>query len=338
MSLDVCQPRWREVGDPVADQAVAELQNSPGWVRRLYVGACNGAPETNPTLSRFFADHAVARCDARADARRRAAQWSERHLGYLSVSMLCGSLPILFLGASGAAVLAASERMVDDVDRRINATGAYVLDVVAPDGFAATGRALRASAEVRLIHALVRARLPPRDGEVSICQQDLVLTLLAFSVVPIRCTRRMGVAVDRRQAQDYYALWRALAPTLGIEPELVPADWEQAEAALDALLRRLREPSAQGRLLAQSLLDGMRRHLPIPGQRDAPVWMVRYLLGDTNADVLGIEQPAAISRTRWSRALGSGAVAWLAPRFGRRVHRAIVGYKLAASRSRAQVD
>lgn len=327
--VDPLGAHWRGVGDPEADAVVEALRDQPAWPRHVFGRATNGAPPSGPTpLVALLSAHTRPDPSVRPDALARAAAWAGRHLPYLSLGMLCGSLPLLFLGAEGAGVLGRTGRLLTDVDRRVNRTGAYVLDVVAPGGMGSGGRALRASVEVRLAHALVRADAPRTPAEVAICQQDMLTTLFAFGVVPVRCTRRLGVPVDARDADDYYQLWRAVAPALGVDARLVPPTFRDAERLLDSLLERIAAPSEQGRALADALLDGMQRHFAVPGGRDAPAWLVRYLLGERRAAMLGIPEVAPARRPRWARALSSRAVRTVAPVLGRRVHAAIVAHKL----------
>lgn len=327
---DALDPRWRMVGDPVADALIERLSDSPPWHGALRGSARNSDRPSIPELAQFFGDHARLPSDARPDVLARATQWCDAHLSYLSIGMLCGSLPLLFLGAEGAAVLTGTGELVARVDTRINRTGAFVLDATEPGGTGRAGRALRAAAEVRLIHALVRRSAPsnPQRGTVPICQQDMVTTLFAFAVMPIRCARRLGVKVSAREAQDHYALWRALGPALGVQPQLLPESFDDAEPLLDALVEANAEPSDAGRALAAALLEGIARHLAVPGRAEATAWIVRYLLGERLSTTLSIPEVDPQVRRTWSRLAAGNTVRKLIPLLGRDLHRMIVRHKL----------
>lgn len=322
----VLDPQWRRVGDPAADALVEALSDTPGWQRVLRGDARNGSGAAIPVLADFFASAEQHPPGTRPDVLARAARWCDAHLPYLSIGMLGGSLPLLFLGADGAQVLTETGAMVERVDTRINRTGRFVLDVTEVGGMGPSGRARRAAAEVRLIHALVRQRAS--GPGTAICQQDMVTTLFAFAVMPIRCARRMGVAIAEREAEDHYALWCALAPALGVHTELLPATFSEAAALLDALVERNVAPSEDGRRLAAALLDGIARHLAIPGRDDAAAWLVRFLLGERLANVLSIPALDTKARSRWARLANTDAARRLVPMLGRDLHRLIVGYKL----------
>jgi hypothetical protein len=323
---DVLDPKWRQAGDPAADALVAALADAPGWQRVLQGNARNGAGATIPVLADFFATAERLPPGTRPDVLARATRWCDAHLSYLSIGMLGGSLPLLFLGAEGAQVLTETGAMVDRVDTRINRTGRFVLDVTEVGGMGPGGRALRAAAEVRLIHALVRARAS--GPATAICQQDMVTTLFAFAIMPIRCARRMGVAITEREAEDHYALWYALAPALGVRTDLLPTTFAEATHLLDTLVELNVAPSEHGRQLAAALLDGIARHLAVPGRNDAAAWLVRFLLGERLSNVLSIPALDAKARSRWARLASTDAARRVVPMLGRDLHRLIVGYKL----------
>ena len=331
---EALDPRWRMVGDPDADALVERLSDSPHWHSALRGSARNGDRPGIPELAQFFGDHARLPTDARADVLARATQWCDAHLSYLSIGMLCGSLPLLFLGAEGAAVLTGTGELVARVDARINRTGAFVLDVTERGGCGPAGRALRAASEVRLIHALVRrshADKASGTDATPICQQDMVTTLFAFAVMPVRCARRLGVNVTAREAQDHYALWRSLGPALGVRPDLLPESVDDADPLLDALVEANAAPSEAGRALAAALLEGIARHLAVPGRTEAAAWIVRYLIGERLATILSIPDVDSKVRRTWSRLAGGAAVRRLIPLLGRDLHRMIVRHKLRYS-------
>ena len=136
---------WRQVGDETADALFEHLDASGAvWaVNALLAGVRkNGQPlpATLPTeVASFLVRARELPCWADPTRLDRAARWADARLPYVSIALLCASLPILFCGAKGAAVLHATGRMIEDVDRRVNETGRFVLDVVAPNGFGPGG-------------------------------------------------------------------------------------------------------------------------------------------------------------------------------------------------------
>jgi hypothetical protein len=183
-----------------------------------------------------------------------------------------------------------SGRMSGDIDRRINETACFVLDVLRPHGFDAGGSARVAIGKVRLVHAAVRAAVLSRgaEREVPINQEDLLGTLALFSVVVLKASVRLGVHIDGRDREDFMHLWRAVGAMMGIREELLPESFAGMDRLFERIKSRQFAVSDDGRALMKSLVEGMERHVAVPGLRPLPARLVRYLLGDDMAAALGL--------------------------------------------------
>jgi hypothetical protein len=325
-------PAWRRVGDAAIDPMVASLRLGPDVARWLplsgrnadrFAAAVPRALRTTLEQTATLPPHACLATLARAQA------WADAQLPLLSVSLLAGSLPLLFSGAKGAAVLHATRRMLDDVDRRVNETGRFVLRVVEPGGFGPSGQAVRACQTARVIHALVRRR--GAGGEaVPINQQDLLGTLLAFSVVAFRCMKRLAARTSARDANDWWHLWSVAGVLLGIDRRLIPSSYLEAEQALELFVGEMAAPSDHARELTAALVDGMARHLRC--DRDTPARLVRYLLGEHLADIVGVPALKPARGLFDAQALvrhGAAGVDLLGPRLGRWLLASIVDEQLS---------
>jgi len=280
-------------GDAPADAVIAQLGNDVWTVTALMRGVRRNdqpLPEALPPVARaYFCQHGLP--PAWLDRTRvlRAQRWAQDHLLHLTAALFCASLPVAYAAARGARVLAATGRMDADLDRRVNETARFVLDVLAPGSLEPDGAAIRAVQKVRLVHAAVRrslaARAPATD-ELPINQEDLLGTLMSFSVIVIGAVRRLGVSVDPSEAEDFHHLWRGVGAMLGIEEQLLPADLAQAATLATEIGERQFQPSPHGRALMAALLLRIEAHVPaLPG---APGLLVRHLVGDRVADLLGV--------------------------------------------------
>lgn len=93
---------------------------------------------------------------------------------------------------------------------------------------------------VRFIHTHVRRRLLP-EGNLSqtysaangvpINQEDLLATLISFSIAPLYTLQRMGISPSEQERQDYVALWRHVGFYMGIEPHLLQRVFRDAASA-----------------------------------------------------------------------------------------------------------
>ena len=347
---------WRQVGDETADALFEQLDGGGAvWaVNALLAGVRKNGQPLPVALPTELASFLVRAGELPrwADPTRldRAARWADARLPYVSISLLCASLPILFCGAKGAAVLHATGRMIEDVDRRVNETGRFVLDVVAPGGFGPSGSAIVSALKVRLMHAAVRKHVRGRPGvaadEVPINQEDMLGTLLAFSLVALRAMRRLGLPITAPEREDYWHLWRVVGHLLGVRGELLPRDHGDASRLLDRMMDHMTAPSAaamgegarqpsnpHARALMAALLAGMERHVPSEALANVPRQLVRHLVGDRMAELLAVALPVAPSLA-WTRAAdwltrsGPSMVVRLGPILGRMLHEKIVDVKL----------
>jgi hypothetical protein len=172
-----------------------------------------------------------------------------------------------------------------DLDRRVNETAQFVLDVHAADAFEPGGNALRSICKVRLMHAAVRSRLD--EHEIPIDQEDMLGTLFTFSLVVVRSARLLGVAMSDDEGDDYFHLWRAIGSMLGIEERLLPPSYDDALALGRRIAAREFGPSEQGRALTADLLAGIERHVS-GGMTWLPRYLMRYLVGEEIADHIGL--------------------------------------------------
>jgi hypothetical protein len=336
----------RQIGDEPADALVTRLAGGFWAVSPLLCDVRTNQdrlPEALPEdIRRFFLERVVPPPWLNRSRVLNAQQWAERHLFHVTVALFCAALPSAYAAERGASVLAATGRMASDLDRRINETARFVLNVLEPGSLDPEGSALLAIGKVRLLHAAIRTKLMQARGsaskEVPINQEDLLGTMLGFSVVVVKAVRRLGVQVDPTDAEDFYHLWRGIGAMLGIDEALLPKDFSTASRTAESIADRQFRTSSHGRALMSRLLVRTEAHVGVPGLRAAPEFLVRYLLGDRTADILGIE-PASPARAPvafsgkvgdWVRSSAQALALQLAPLVGRRLLDAIVSVKLGA--------
>jgi hypothetical protein len=324
--------RW--MGDEEADDAVRSLGADAWAVNRLLAGVTRDDQPLPEAIPGEIARLVVPTLPPWADLHRirRAQAFARDNLLALTVGLFCAALPSAYGAVAGARILRMSGRLTGDVDRRINETACFVLDVLRPHGFDVGERARVAVGKVRLVHAAVRAALMRRgtEREVPINQEDLLGTLGLFSVVVLKAMARLGVRVDDRDREDYLHLWRVVGAMLGVREAFLPRD----HAGMIGLLERIRVrqfgPSEDGRALMQTLLEGMERHAALPWLRGLPRVLVRRLLGDAFADMLGV--PVASAATLAVVARSPALLHIIVPRVGQSLLDAVTYVKLDGQR------
>jgi hypothetical protein len=288
-------------GDAPADELVAALGTAAWGISALMRSVRREdqpLPQGLPASARqFFLTEGLA--PAWLDQARvlRAQRWAQDHLLHVTTALFCASLPTAYAAARGARVLAATGKLATDLDGRINETARFVLDILQPGALQPWGNGVRAIQKVRLIHASVRRSLPARTSltdEVAINQEDLLGTMLNFSVIVVSAVQRLGIDVTPAVAEDFFHLWRAVGVMLGIERDLVPADFPQAACLAHQIGQRQFGASAHGQALMAALLARLEAHLPAQLMHSLPRRLVRHLVGDRLADLLAVpDQPRA---------------------------------------------
>jgi hypothetical protein len=323
----------RGEGDREADAIVLRLGRDVWIVNRLLAQVTSDDQRLPRAVDPEIARLVVPELPPWADLHRlrRAQKFADKRLLFITVALFCAALPAGYCAVEGARVLRLAGRMTGDLDRRINETARFVLDVQRPNSFDPGGRARIALGKVRLIHAAVRASLIARGYEqVAINQEDQLGTLGLFSVVVVKSLVRLGVDVSARDREDFFHLWRVAGAMMGVREDLLPDSYDGAEELLYAIKERQNGPSEDGKALMAALLQGMEDHVKVPGLTRLPRALVRYLLGSEMASWIGIEADGSAK----SFSLGGlHAFQRLAPQVGKHLLDAVTLVKLGGERA-----
>jgi hypothetical protein len=124
-----------------------------------------------------------------------------------------------------------------------------VLDVIFVGGFESGGLAIMAGARLRLLHAAMRHLFreeiragrfewdEERDGLI-ISREDMLATLMGFSIVTVDGLPRLGVPLERDDMEAIWMLWRNFGRAMGIPKQDMPEDVNDARAFYQAYMRR----------------------------------------------------------------------------------------------------
>jgi len=305
----------RQRGDPVADQVVGDFIQARGVVEprelvQLLIREREALPEREQLQSvRDYFDQPVPLPTWAEAALLREGQEFFAVFGvHIASALFCASLPMSYAAVDGSQVLTRTAELVSHTRRRLAQTGQMLLDVMGANDdhdatpFAPGTPSYRAPHGVRLFHAAVRRMLradrnydPAKLGE-PINQEDLLGTLISFTVVVIDSLERFGIRVEARQRDAYVRLWLTAGFLLGIEPDLLltrngsgdePLDWDELCALRDLIARRHAGPSTSGRILMAALLAEETEPLPF-FLRGLPRACTRHLIGEPYIGYLAI--------------------------------------------------
>jgi len=282
-------------GDTLADETVAQIfaQDNPhSLLKQLWTITDNQSLAENdfhPLLKTYF-KQVIQPINANTEAQiKHTAAFFERNAQpYLGMLGLL-SLPYCYAGEYGAQVLYLSERIQSQTERRLLETSKFVLDVMSPDAFLPAGKGWVSIAQVRLLHALVRKRtrtLPTWDMRwgLPINQEDMLGTNFAFGWIVLRGIEKIGYTITAQDRQALLDTWSLIGKGLGVLPEIMPKNSKEAYWLDKTIAKRHFRASAVGKALTKSLVEYLNPKFPY-GLTET---YMRYLLGDTIADYIGI--------------------------------------------------
>ncbi|GAA2945560.1 MULTISPECIES: oxygenase MpaB family protein [Streptomyces] len=289
----------RRTGDELADATVATLfeRGEVGTFNTLmrYVStAGQELPDGLPDVAREYL-HTTAAPPAWVD-------WGEMENArlffidnnvHISTALSFASMPACYLVPHVARLLSATHGL-DYPSRRMAETGQFTVHLMQPDAFEAGSRFIPAAQKVRLLHASIRHHLKREDRwdtealGTPICQEDLIGGQMFFSLLVLDSLDRLGIHMTEEGADAYYYAWRVVGAMLGVDQDAVPKDLQAARRFLDLYMVRHMGPSEEGAHLTRQLIDLYEE--VVPGTFFDPVVsaLIRYLVGDTGADWLGV--------------------------------------------------
>ncbi len=288
----------RQQTDPLADRAVQAVYQSanPTQFRDLMSSLdrnSDALPDGLPAAVTEFFEVSGQLPGWASEARmQQGTQFFARYGFDLMLMLGLLSLPYDYAAANGAQVLHLSQRLSYHPGKRLIETGHYVMDVTASGAFSKRGKAIRSAQKVRLVHAAIRyhigqgSRWNPAWGQ-PINQEDMAGTNLSMSLIPVRGLRKMGRQVSHEDMLAYIHLWNVASYIMGVDEKLLPDTAKEAYVLDKAITTRQHTPSEAGQSLTKALLDYIQQSAPANISPLAPVYM-RYLLGDTIADLLAI--------------------------------------------------
>jgi hypothetical protein len=317
----------RQTGDPLADEVIAHVYRSGErqavnelWLQLLHndriptEGVC-------PEVVQYLDVSSKLPDWARPDTIRVGEDLFMEHGLFALASLLCASLPECYVMKNGVHVLWATQRLEEHTFRRLFETAQMVVAVMAPGGLSPAGSGVRAAQKVRLMHAAIRhliLRSPKADVKAGppkgfadvlatmnwdqeklgypINQEDLAYTLLTFSYVIPRAMERLGAKITAAQQEAYLHCWNVVGYVMGVREELLPANLAEA-GLLFARIRRLEGGHSEaGEKLTAALIQCVESVLPNRWMKRLPRLLVRQLVGEPTADLLGAPKPTLLER------------------------------------------
>lgn len=306
----------RREGDPLADAVVQSVHaEGPAAIRALNAytrGLCRNdeLPGGCPAVLEAFLESTASVGTAAAgwdEAQVRAGADLPLHYPVpVALLLQLATMPLLYAARQGVEVLGFTGRLQREPVRRSVETAQMVFDVNRRGGLGPSGLGRRSTQRVRLMHASVRqlilasGRWDPALG-TPINQEDLLGTLYSFSVLVVDGLERLGADLPAAEAAAFYERWRAVGELLGIRPEIIAPDLEQARADFEAIQLRQFGTSDLGEALIRTWIR--ENHKSVHGlvSEQAIGTVMRHLVGPRAADCLdlpGSDRPGLFARAQ----------------------------------------
>lgn len=124
-------------------------------------------------------------------------------------------------------------------------------------------------------------------------QEDMMVTLLTFSVEVLRTVERLTFkgTLTELEAESYLHMWRYIGYLIGMHEDLNPCTSKnRAYGLLECTTAHLLKPDKRSGELARHLLSAASNRPPVPISYEMHSEIARALLGDELSDALGIER------------------------------------------------
>lgn len=221
------------------------------------------------------------------------------HGPLMLITLFYKALPTLYLTKSGAPVLEMTGRLTNQsgdqqiFSRRIAESGQFLIDVMTSGSLVEGGKGIQTTQRVRIIHAIIRNFLPKERyedvyGVKPINQLHMALTLMTFSMSMLDGVKKYGIKFTDQEEKDYLHAWRLIGHIQGIDASLLPDTPQEGRDLLEMILKMEQGPSEAGKKLTQAVIHFAEEALKGKAFDASPVVMIRYLMGDTRAEMLGV--------------------------------------------------
>ncbi len=285
----------RNQGDPKADSAFQYLYHDPQVYKEFLQISSNKTlvlfGENYKELTSFI-DEIQLPGNVDHVRLKNGARFFEKNAQSILPILGFYSLPYCYAGARGARVLFHSKRLLNDPFNRLIETAQFVFDVCKSGAFEDYSNGLVSIAKVRLMHAAAR-HYTSKDitDETPVNQQDMIGTLLSFSLLVIRGLRKLGISMTKREIDGYVYLWNVIGAGLGIKLQYLPSSIAVA-SKLEAEIRKSEFiQSEEGIALTRALLLSYKASSPSMPLLN-PADLVDFFLGEEVSKVLGIPSRA----------------------------------------------
>jgi len=288
----------REIGDPLADQAVEVLIQSPELITEI--NSWRSIPESLPAnfpveVKDYFDFFTNANEDIPLGILEQGQEFFDKK-GDMYLAMLgLFSLPYCYAFADGAEVLVRSKRILSNIGERLGETAVFLLDLFKPGAFFEDKTSYLTVAKVRLIHAFSRYYIVKYSNDwnkafgIPINQEDMMGTNLAFSLIVLRGLRKLRKSPSAKEIKAVLDYWNWVGYLMGIDVSFWPKTSKEAYELEKLIRQRHLKASNAGKKLITALKSYYKNNIPDPIIAKQIDSLLFFFLGKQAGQALGLK-------------------------------------------------
>jgi len=295
----------RQKTDPVADAIIKSIfaSTDPAIINSFY--------HSIQRTSQLLPDNLPANVKEYFEMGETLPDWSDpillqhaesfyiEHGGIIALILCAKSLPECYACANGVQVLYRTGRLsehngsLDAFTRRVAETAQFIVNTMSPGGLSERGLGIRSAQKVRLIHAAVRHYIHKGNWETEkygepINQEDMAGTLMSFAPLVLEGLETLGVKISEADKEAYVHAWRVVGHFMGIDEDLLPNNYADADALGNAIFDKEKAASEEGQMMTKSLIDFMTLTSKNKVMHVIVDDLLRLMMGNETADLLGV--------------------------------------------------
>ncbi len=314
--MNIPGPEHRQLCDADADKLVQQLYDTYGdkTARQIYLNLIHTFSEIDiealPTEIIEFHKANQAKIKIKHPEKIEKAAEFFQHYGHsMFLVLITKSLPQIYSNYRGVKVLYETGYLLGKdndalVARRLMETAQFFIDIMSKGSFDHNQYGFFAATKVRIIHAYARKFMWDRDWnnkfaptyDQPVCQEDMTLTLLAFSVCNIEGIRKMGLVVTDEDADAIVYIWHIAGQLLGVLDKFNPDNFEDGQQLFHHILNKEKKIGMENKALVDAILNFMRTifspsfivNTPLRKQNKLPEVLVSYLVGKEISPYIGL--------------------------------------------------
>ncbi len=130
----------------------------------------------------------------------------------------------------------------------------------------------------------------PASAGAPVNQEDLLITMSAFSIEVIKALAKMGIHLSEEEKEAWCHLWFVTAYLLGSNEDLIPTSYAACEQMSNRILADQARRSASGLVLVGSCVEFMADLLPFRILAPFSYSVFKYINEDEYREMMGLTQ------------------------------------------------